>query len=121
VIAEVPLPDPMNAGAFERRQTQYMLHSMAHWQKTVHGYSGWRAPLHEQLYLEMRNFPDEASLRSLAGLGVTYIVVHTELYPPGEWPQVEARLGFWEDWLRLEHTGGTGRVYSLTNPPLSPR
>ena len=120
VVAEVPLPDPVNAGAFERRQTQYMLHSMTHWQKTVHGYSGWRAPLHEQLYLQMRNFPDEACLRSLAGLGVTYIVVHTELYPPGEWPQVEARLERSDDWLRLEHTAGTGRVYSL-RAPVAPR
>jgi len=60
-----------------------------------------------------------ALLRSLAGLGVTYIVVHTELYPPGEWPQVGARLELWDDWLRLEHTAGTGRVYSLHAPVAS--
>jgi hypothetical protein len=112
-VAEVPLPDPMNAGAFERRQTLYMQHSMAHWQKTVHGYSGWRAPLHERLYLEMRNFPDEASLRELTRLGVTYVVAHTELYPPGEWPQVEARINAFGSRIRLEHVAGTGRVYSL--------
>jgi hypothetical protein len=112
-VAEVPLPDPMNAGAFERCQTQFMLHSTAHWQKTVHGYSGWRAPLHEQLYLQMRNFPDEASLRGLAALGVTYVVVHTELYPPGEWPQVQARIDGYGAQLQLEHVAGSGRVYSL--------
>jgi hypothetical protein len=115
-IAEVPLPDPMNAGAFERRQTLYMLHSMAHWQKTVHGYSGWRAPVHEQLYLQLRNFPDNASLRELARLGVTYVVVHAELYPPGEWPLVEARIETFGARLRLEHLAGTGRVYSLRPP-----
>jgi len=112
-VAEVPLPDPMNAGAFERRQTLYMLHSMAHWQKTVHGYSGFRAPLHEELYLQLRNFPDEASLRNLSRLGVGYIVVHTELYPPGEWPQVESRIGRFDASLRLEHVAGEGRIYSL--------
>ena len=57
VVAEVPLPDPRNSGRFERFQTMAMLHSMAHWQKTVHGYSGFRAPFHEQLYLEMRALP----------------------------------------------------------------
>jgi len=36
-VAEVPLPDPSQAGPIERRQTMYMLHSMGHWQKTVHG------------------------------------------------------------------------------------
>jgi len=115
-VAEVPLPDPMNAGAFERRQTLYMLHSMAHWQKTVHGYSGIRAPLHEHLYLQLRNFPDEASLRELARLGVGYVVVHTELYTPGEWPDVAARIDNYGSWLRLEHVAGTGRVYSVRPP-----
>lgn len=124
-VAEVPLPDPGNASAFERRQTMFMLHSMAHWQKTVHGYSGWRAPLHEQLYVKMRGFPDEDSLRELTRLGVTYIVVHTELYPPGEWPQVEARIEAFGGRLRLEHVAGAGRVYSLggsgaERPPRSP-
>ncbi len=112
-IAEVPLPDPGNASAFERRQTMFMLHSMAHWQKTVHGYSGWRAPLHEQLYVKMRGFPDEDSLRELNRLGVTFVVVHTELYQPGEWPQVEARIEAFGGRLQLEHVAGAGRVYSL--------
>ena len=115
-VAEVPLPDPTNAGAFERRQTLYMLHSMAHWQKTVHGYSGMRAPLHEHLYLQLRNFPDQPSLRELASLGVGYVVVHTELYPPGEWPLVAARIVKYGAWLRLEHVAGTGRVYSVRPP-----
>ncbi|HNV01795.1 MAG TPA: hypothetical protein PLE61_09280 [Vicinamibacterales bacterium] len=113
VVAEVPLPDPMDASAFERRQTMYMLHAMAHWQKTVHGYSGWRAPLHERLYLAMRAFPDDASLDALSRLGVTYVVVHTELYPPGEWPLVEERLERFGARLQLEHVAGAGRVYAL--------
>ena len=40
VVAEVPLANPRDLGAWERRHTAYLLHSMAHWQKTVHGYSG---------------------------------------------------------------------------------
>jgi hypothetical protein len=112
-VAEVPLPDPRQAGPFERRQTMYMLHSTGHWQKTVHGYSGIRAPLHDRLYVLLRNFPDDASLDELARLDVRYVVVHTELYPPGEWEQIAARIDRYGSRLQLEHVGGTGRVYSL--------
>ena len=49
VVAEVPVPSAGNLGALERHQTQSMLHAMAHWQKTIHGYSGIRRPLHDQL------------------------------------------------------------------------
>jgi hypothetical protein len=116
-VAEVPLPDPRNAGAFERRQTVYMQHSMAHWQKTVHGYHGFRPPLHDALCELMRGFPDEASLTRLLQLDVRYVVVHTDLYEPGEWEPVEARLRQFEPWMRLEHVAGAGRVYSLHHPP----
>ena len=115
-VAEVPLPNPQQLGPFERRQTMYMLHSMGHWQKTVHGYSGIRAPLHEQLYQELRSFPSDASLASLARLGVGYIVVHTDLYAPGEWEDVAARIDRYSDRLELEHVAGAGRVYSLRRP-----
>jgi hypothetical protein len=115
-VAEVPLPDPLQAGPFERRQTMYMLHSMGHWQKTVHGYSGIRAPLHDRLYVLLRSFPDAASLDELARLDVRYVIVHTELYPPGEWEQVAARIDQYGSRLLLEHVAGTGRVYSL-HPP----
>ena len=118
-VAEVPLPDPLQAGPFERRQTMYMLHSMGHWRKTVHGYSGIRAPLHDRLYALLRSFPDDASLDELARLEVLYVVVHTELYPPGEWPRVAARIDRYGSRLRLEHVAGTGRIYSLH--PLAPQ
>ena len=115
-IAEVPLPDPRHAGAFERRQTLFMLHATAHWQKTVHGYSGIRAPLHDRLYEFLRAFPDDACLDELDRLGVRYIVVHTELYPPGEWEQAAPRIEQQAGRLALEHVAGPGRIYSLRPP-----
>jgi hypothetical protein len=118
-IAEVPLPDPVNPGEFERRQTAYMMHASAHWQKTVHGYSGFRATLHERLFQNLREFPSDEGLRRLTGLGVSRVVVHTDLYEPGDWAAVEARIGRFPDRLRLEHIEGAGRVYSLR--PLAPQ
>jgi hypothetical protein len=43
---------------------------------------------------------------------VTYIVVHSEQYSADEWRLVEAQLRDASD-LRLEHSDGAGRVYSL--------
>ena len=108
VVAEVPVHPR------ERSHSTFMLHSMAHWQKTVHGYSGMRPPLHEKLYADMRAFPDDAAVTRLADLGVTYLVVHGELYPADVWPQVEARIGQ-SRLLELVFVGGNGRVFRLTN------
>ncbi|PYR24721.1 MAG: hypothetical protein DMF92_22045 [Acidobacteria bacterium] len=116
VVAEAPVQRLENSSAFERQETAYMIHSTAHWQKTVHGYSGWRTALHGQLYSKMQAFPDETSVASLSDLGVTYIVVHTDSYPLGEWGRVEERLREFSSRLRLEHVEGAGRVYSLLRP-----
>ncbi len=111
-IAEVPVPRAEEPG-WDRRQTEYMLHSMAHWQRTVHGYSGFRPPRHELLFRQLRTFPDEESLEHLRRLGVRYVVVHPDYYRPGAWPAVEERLRRFEDALRLEYQDDSGRVYSL--------
>jgi hypothetical protein len=64
----------------------------------------------------MQFFPDETTVASLSNLGVTYIVVHTDLYPPDEWRGVEERLREFSSRLRLEHVEGAGRVYALIRP-----
>jgi hypothetical protein len=112
-VAEVPLADPDNVYAFERRQATFMLHSMAHWQKTIHAFSGFRPERYEKLYEQMDRFPDLTSLRALARLEVTYIVVHSDLYPPGEWEKIQARLAAYGAWLTLVHEETGGRVYAL--------
>src|SRR5205814_10382130 len=103
VVAEVPVFDPVDVGPFERQEVAYMLHSTAHWQKTVHGYSGWRTERARQLFAEMHMFPDDTSLAGLESLGVTYLVVHSELYTPEEWKQVEERLSRYDARLRVMH------------------
>jgi hypothetical protein len=90
-----------------------MLHSMAHWQKTVHGYSGLRPPAHAELYRYLRSFPDDESLDRLAAMGVTYVVVHPGLYGAGQWPPVDARLRRFEGRLQLVHADGADLVFRL--------
>ena len=111
-IAEVPIPSVGNLGAHERFHTRSMLHATAHWQKTVHGYSGIRRPLHEDLYAKLTMFPDRASVNALRDAGVNYVVVHTDDYPPGVWRDVESRLAASNE-LELLRIEGAGRVYFL--------
>jgi hypothetical protein len=111
-IAEVPFANPRNIGGYERRQTTYMLHATAHWQKTVHGYSGLRPTLHYELYSQLEKFPDPTSIDALTRLGVRYVVVHTDYYTPSDWAAVEQKIKGFEQ-LKLEHVEGAGRVYSL--------
>lgn len=119
-IAEVPVPSPGDLGAYERQQTMAMLHSTAHWQKTVHGYSGIRPALHQRLNLELTAFPDETSLRSLRDLGVRYVVVHEEMYPPERRAEIEARYARFAGDLRLVHVEGPGRIYTILPRPSTP-
>ncbi len=112
-IAEVPVPSPGNLGQHERHHTTAMLHATAHWQKTVHGYSGIRRPLHHELYLKLTDFPEPATINALREVGVTHVVVHTDQYASrDQWRAVDSQLASSPD-LELLHSEGDGRVYAV--------
>jgi hypothetical protein len=112
-VAEVPVIDPTTAAQASSRQSSYMIHSMAHWQKTVNGYSGLEPSRHTQLYRRLMGFPDDRSLASLKGFDVDYVVVHTTYYDPDEWKRVRERLTRYSSRLRLLYNDGESRVYAL--------
>lgn len=112
VVAEVPVPRAANGGAYERFETAAMLHSTAHWQPTVHGYSGTRPEAHDRLYRAMNTFPDAASVAALRAFGVTHVLVHRPLYPVDAWPLVDAQLRRVPE-LRVVHTADDGLVCAL--------
>lgn len=109
VVAELPVPSAGDLGALERQQTASMLHATAHWQKTIHGYSGIRRPYHHQLYADLHDFPDPTSLSSLRTAGVTHMVVHTAAYGIS-WRTIEEQIAK-SGQLRLVYSDGDGRVY----------
>jgi hypothetical protein len=111
-VAEVPVPRASDGGAFERFQTAAMLHSTAHWQPTVHGYSGIQPPLHARLFAELHDFPDDRSVATLREFRVTYVLVHRPLYPPAAWAASGARLRATAH-LRLVHEAADGEVYAV--------
>jgi len=98
---------------FNKRQSTYMLHSTAHWQKTVHGWAGLLPVSHFDLYDALTRFPDDESLVMLNAFNVDYLVVHCDLFLPGTWPAVEKRLQSLDDALTLVYIDATSRVYAL--------
>lgn len=119
-IAEVPMPSDGDIGAYERHNTMAMLHATAHWQRTIHGYSGIRPALHQRIFRELTLFPDAVSLASLREVGVTFVVVHGEQYPIERRAEVDERYRRFAGQLRLEHVEGEGRVYRILPDPGRP-
>jgi hypothetical protein len=115
VVAEVPV---FGVG---RDHSTYMLHSMAHWQKTVHGFSGFDPPDHMRLYNSMKSFPSAESLQHLREFGVTYVVLHIDRYDHEEWAPVAARLPAAEGELEVVFQDMRSRVYRLRPASAAPR
>jgi hypothetical protein len=83
-----------------------MLYSTYHWKPIVFGRTSFYPPLSGYLAWEMRHFPDADSIALLEGLGVERVVVHPNLWPPGE---REAKLALLREFAdRLEPEGRFG-------------
>jgi len=102
VVAELPPMDP----------TIPMLHATVHWQKTVHGYSGWNPALSQQIAAALPALPDPSSLDVLTDVGVIYLVVHSAMYEAAEWRTLEPKLAA-SDRLDLRYSDAEGRVYAV--------
>jgi hypothetical protein len=90
-----------------------MLHSMAHWQKTVHGHSGIRTPLHHDLYEKLRGFPSHASFDALTAAGVTHLVIHPDMYDAADRERASASFPVFQDRVELVYDDGHSQVLRL--------
>ena len=112
-VVDLPLTDSSSLIRREERAAQFMVHSMAHWQPIVEGYSGTSPPPYGVWYDTLTHFPDEASLKLLKEIGVRYAVVHLDLIPPSERADFEQRVAASGDHIALEYNDGEGRVYRI--------
>jgi hypothetical protein len=113
-IAEGPMPrDREDYGLQNSRNAAFMLHSMAHWQKTVHGFSGVLPDEHQRLYEAMSVFPSQEALDRMRGFGVTYVVYHADMNNPEVVSAIDAQFAPWTHALELVHTEADGRVYRI--------
>lgn len=115
-IAEVPLPDPENVGLANALNAAYIVHSTAHWQKTVNGWSGLLPPEHQDLFAALWKFPDTTSLDQLDRFGVTYVVVHAQFTDAQQRAQTDAEVVPFASRMTLVHEEADGRVYALHRP-----
>ncbi|HYM24917.1 MAG TPA: hypothetical protein VEU08_16990 [Vicinamibacterales bacterium] len=116
-IAEVPIHGELTDSSFANKyNARYMLHSTAHFQKTVMGYTGVLPDEYAELHAQLASFPSDESLRHLLALNVRYVVVHDEYFPADEHAALEQRLPRFASWLTLEHSSPDARVYSI-HPP----
>lgn len=113
VVAEWPMPNPDNIDAANTRNARFMLHTMAHWQKTVHGFSGLLPKQHEALYASLYTFPDANSLKQLSDFGVTVIVMHDDFTTDRQRAETDAMMAPAADQLTLLHEEADGRVYAF--------
>jgi hypothetical protein len=86
---------------------------MAHWQRTVHGYSGILPESHRQLYDALERFPDPPSLAALRQFGVAFVIVHLSMYAPEVRPGLIRSLDQLGADLELKFADADGRVYAL--------
>lgn len=115
-IAEAPLPDPENEGLASALNAAYMVHSTAHWQKTVNGWSGLLPPEHEALFAALWKFPDQTSLDQLDAFGVNYVVVHANFADAAQRAKTDAEVAPFQARLSFVHEEADGRVYALHRP-----
>ena len=95
-----------------RLHSLYMLYSTIHFRPILFGRTSFYPPLTGYLEWEMRSFPDGDSLALLEGLGVELLVVHPNLWPPGERETRLARLQSFAD--RLEPEGRFGPAVDVS-------
>ena len=120
LTSEIDLGPPQGAtvgeGAYDAwpdlNRMRYQFFQTAHWQPILDGYSGFRPPHHRELGLSLASFPDERSVALLRGLGVTWVLIHSEImeaFQPGraaalrtqlaQAPGIEHVQDFGSDWM----------------------
>ena len=115
-IAEVPMPDPENVGLSNALNATYMLHSTAHWQKTVNGWSGILPGGHQDLFIALWKFPNQPAIDQLTAFGVDFVVIHEDFTLADQRKKTDADMVPFQARLTLVHEEADGRVYALHRP-----
>ncbi len=91
-LAIVELPMPLDENHESLDFARYQLYSLVHKKRLANGVASLVPPITAKLRDEMQHFPNHNSVAMLRELGITYALVHTDLYPPGEREELEAEI-----------------------------
>ena len=114
-VAEVPVSSSLDDSLRADHTVRYMLHTLAHFQPTVLGYSGVEPADYRPLYDSLIDFPNDEAIARLRARGVTWVVVHMENYPESVRASVDARLRATPALVLAHEDGHGGRAYRLTS------
>jgi hypothetical protein len=114
VVAEVPVSDSRDDSLRADHTVRYMLHTLAHFQPTVLGYSGVEPADYRPLYNSLIDFPNDDAITRLRARGVTWVVVHMEHYPASVRATIDARLRATPALVLAHEDAHGGRAYRLT-------
>jgi hypothetical protein len=101
-------------------QLDFQYLSTYHWHTTPDGYSGFFPPKHGQVIYEMERFPSERSLSLLQGLGVDFVVVHSDRYPPSHWMEIDSAIAATAELVPVQ-VFGPDRVYQVQPRTFDPK
>ena len=111
VIVELPFPIPSQWFLNGR----YMVNAVVHRRPMLNGYSGFRPASYEASYAGVQQFPADASLIALHGLGVTHVVVHREAFVAGQGLERFEAIAATRS-LELIASDGEVFIYALRSP-----
>jgi hypothetical protein len=93
-----------------------LYYSTFHWKQLVNGYSGWYTPVYFKLIGLTQGFPNEPSLRWIAGIGTQYVIVHRWQMTHDELAELDAHLGDYAGCLAMVKSFDDDQVYQVLQP-----
>ena len=113
VTLELPVPPPTSLPLHD---AFYMYAQTWHWQPLANGYSGHYTKAYLELLNALVGFPDERSSDAMALTGIQRVILHRELFRPGEYARIVRALDGRQDYHLLTTTTdhmGEARVYAF--------
>lgn len=90
VVLELPMPADHDSETVDH--ARYQLYSLVHKKRLVNGVAASVPRITREIRREMQEFPNNGSVRRLQEIGVSYVLVHPDLYPPEEVSVLAARV-----------------------------
>jgi hypothetical protein len=90
VLLEWPVPRASSLGF--THEPLYMYYSTFHWQRLVNGYSGIYPVTYSQMLDHTATFPSPDAIDYLQGIGVQYVILHSE-FDPAQYVDLRVALG----------------------------
>jgi hypothetical protein len=111
-LVELPFPRPgEGVGAVECSRAYF---SAYHWKRLVNGYSGYFPPLYNELRRRWEgSCSPSQNLSDLKTLGVRYIVYHSSMFEPEDFPFIRSELASRPDQTAFKGQFGEAYVYEV--------